>query len=89
MTPRRIKQRLERLPFVLSLSAGFSDWRTRQWLRRHPDRTFADYYIAVNEARISAGRPHPTLGGPATPRGTSAPSHGQEAPFASGVANSG
>ncbi len=34
----------------------------KRWLKRHPRGSFADYYVARNEARTRAGRPHPTLG---------------------------
>jgi hypothetical protein len=54
--------RLERLPFALSLAAALADWRAMRWLKRHRGRTFADFYVALNEKRIRAGKPHPTLG---------------------------
>lgn len=62
MTPRRLALFAERLPFVVSASAALTDWRSKRWLKRHPGRTFADYYVAWNEERTSSSRPHPTLG---------------------------
>lgn len=62
MTPRRFAVRLEKLPFVVALSSKLADWRANRWLKANPGRTFADYYVARNEQRIAAGRPHPTLG---------------------------
>jgi SAM-dependent methyltransferase len=62
VSPRRFAQRLERLPFAVPLTAALADYRAKRWLKRNPGRTFADYYVALNEARIDSGRPHPTLG---------------------------
>lgn len=50
------------LPGVRAVPIWLCDQRFRSWSKRHPDGSFAEFYVADAERKLRKGRHHSTLG---------------------------